>query len=88
MGRFLEFHKQCLETGKLPEIKGGGLCWTLGYETVKIFEPSPYDNLGMGDPSYWGSGLSYTATLSELAFSYTPLRQTIVCFLAAMNNEI
>jgi hypothetical protein len=82
-----------MKTGMIPH---GGLCASLG-EVTKIFTPTP-EEIGHSDPSIvlWGYDGTYKKQLvpivmmfcNPVAYEFTPLRQTIVLFLAAMNNEL
>jgi hypothetical protein len=93
--KYLKFYKKCMKAGSLPD---DGLCLSLirrGREDKKLalFEPTSADNsmiLVEGTSyGYWASGLlTHPDNLNERMYGFTPLRQTIVLFLAAMNNEL
>jgi hypothetical protein len=38
--------------------------------------------------AYWAAGLPLKSSINKRAHSFTPLRQNIILFLAAMNNEL
>jgi len=88
IGKYLKFHFDCLESGVLPS---DGLCNSLLGNSIQLFEPTDLDFKRLfkeGLPvAYWGCGCRY-GSLYERAYKYTPLRQTIVLFLAAMNGEL
>lgn len=84
--KYLELYKKWLESGKLPT--GLGLCNEFG--TYASGEPEK-DGIG-----YWNDELFATMCPPKYGNSYwggpvgefTPLRQTIVLFMAAMNDEL
>jgi hypothetical protein len=85
--RYLPLYKEWMEKGSIPGI---GLCGSLdkeGRELLKNFVPT---DLMEADYSswYWGSGLKYSDDVIEQMYSFTPLRQTIVLLMAAMNDEL
>ena len=98
MKKHLEFYKACMETGVLPkEIYGGGLCNCANEELIDTdllddLHPTDEDFDKLMDEHknrcYWGSDLNSVEYLNTLSHSFTPLRQTIVLFMAAMNNEL
>jgi hypothetical protein len=84
---FLKLHKEWMKAGRMPE---GGLCSSIQFHSDMSFhvlgdfrpeyqEPNAEDI----NPTFWASG-SNEASLYE----YTPLRQTIMLFCAAINNEL
>jgi hypothetical protein len=90
--RYLPLYEEWMEKGSIP---GKGLCGSLdkeGRELLKNFVPTDEDaNVLMEDDWgswYWGSGLKYSDDVIEQRYSFTPLRQTIVLLMAAMNNEL
>lgn len=92
MGKHLDFYKKCIEDKRMPDF-GLCLCATRNLISEKIldrFEPSHKDMViiqrqGLSS-GYWGSGLS--SEDHNRLFTFTPLRQTIVLFMAAINNEL
>lgn len=94
--KYLEFYKSCMATGKLPDW---GLCCSLEGR-AKLFEdlfPDPEeDERDNFTNSFWGYNgepiqtdkLNGSWVDSEYARSFTPLRQTIVLLLAAINGEL
>lgn len=86
-GKYLKFYEECMENGKIPE---SGLCKCL--DGVDLFRPygSEITELFTTENSfpYWGSGLPWFADSSSLWYGFTPLRQNIVLFLAAINGEL
>lgn len=88
---YLEFYKKCMKTGRLPK---SGLCGSMdSYESVNLFQgyhPQYTYNWHWG---YNGEPYPVWDTISKrmqrkIEFEFTPLRQTVVLFLAAMNNEL
>lgn len=90
MKKHLEFYLQHINSGKLPS---DGLCSSIQSDLLKLFEPTideENDLLAEGTSAlYWGFGLPLlgTSTIEKL-YSFTPLRQTIILFCAAINNEL
>lgn len=87
MKYFLSHHKKWLKSGRVPN----GLCCTIGHKILfKIMCPTVLDDIQItmdGESmSYWGSGLKRYDI--NKCFEYTTLRQNIVLFCAAMNNEL
>lgn len=90
--KYLDFYMKCMEDGKMPN---GGLCGSIGEGVIRRFKPLE-KRPGYGDNWYWGfTGESYTWSFflshsekNEIVYSFSPLRQNIVLFLAAMNNEL
>lgn len=90
--KLINLHKQWMETGKLPM---DGLCCSLPEkyeECLESFDRTDEDreearkyNL---DPTFWASGLPRRSDYRELAYAYTPLRQTIVLLICAMEGEL
>ena len=81
-----------MKTGELPR---NGLCSCYEYfkydEFLHLFQPSyiEYAKLERSKMSniIWGSGLSCVEDIKYVFCKFTPLRQTIVLLMAAMNNE-
>lgn len=97
-GKHLAFYEECMETGNLKYGNsriGSGLCQSArdGYidsALLSRFVPTEEDedfldaeHLSTG---WWGSGLDWQD--SKKYTSFTPLRQTIVLFMAAINGEL
>lgn len=92
MKKHLKFYKQCMETGELPQESTagwyfGGLCGcaSVGLVSQEIFDlflPTQYGYMA----GYWAVGNS--EDLDVMIHGFTPLRQTIVLFMAAINNEL
>jgi hypothetical protein len=86
MGKYLDFYKKCMKKG-MPRDNWlntpcEGLCESfiqndLGTDDLDLFEPIDYQ-YNSNVPAYWGGEIGI----------FTPLRQTVVLFLAAMNNEL
>lgn len=88
MGKYLKFYEKCIGAGRLPH---DGLCKSFGkVKKFQRFIPTcdDFDIMNQEDKStgYWGSGVKYNNIRKYCGF--TPLRQTIVLFMAAMNNEL
>lgn len=90
IGKYLKFHFECMETGRM---KITGLCKAFrNDEFFKLIDPDNGDN-----NSYWGFDGERNPDEMEIAtevecdnrrYKYTELRQTVVLFMAAMNNEL
>jgi len=94
---FLDFYKECMKNGIMHRAVGaktdGGLCSTVvgPTELFRLMVPTningepDYDEIG-----YWGAGDDYEdwTDIYKRQWLFTPLRQTIVLFCAAMNNEL
>lgn len=77
--KYLPFYKKCVESGMMP---APGLCWSLQWDaSIDLFRPKyksywHYWATDQGDESFEGDK------------RFNPLRQNIVLFMAAMNNEL
>lgn len=92
--KHLEFYKHCMECGTLPlnSLNSinyyGGLC---GCADMGMIDPALFDLFNQFSGTYWAYGQDtevseYDQYMNHLAFN--PLRQTIVLFMAAINNEL
>lgn len=90
--KLIELYEECSKTGKLPEI---GLCCSLrnylqiSTNKLLLFYPDKedFDKIDSKGESwvFWASGLK---TENENKFrEFTPLRQTILAFLIAMEEN-
>lgn len=88
-GKYLKFYYKCMESGLLPNRNG--LCYEpilnqhLGFFKPDYEEVDCLREEGYG-VSYWGFGPK--DSYLDIVHSFSPLRQTIVLFMAAMNNEL
>jgi hypothetical protein len=102
MQKHLYFYKQCMKTGYLlnKEPHGPtGLCgaaeWNqIDNEILGLFKPSTEEEyilidqgLSTGWWGYEGDAWDYEHWY-ERSFGFTTLRQTIVLFMAAINDEL
>lgn len=71
-----------METGDLPDY---GLCNCLDSEELELFKPD--DASEFYPRNYWAYGGPH-ASINTVSTQFSPLRQTIVLFLAAMNDEL
>lgn len=87
--KYLKFYKKCVKTGKIPK---NGLCECLPQKSIDLISPSSEDLVILEEEElltgYWGSGLRYYNLPHDKAYKFTPLRQTLVLLLAAINNEL
>lgn len=93
-GKHLKFYLDCIKTGEMPNeglclcVNEGGM-GVLETSLLDLFIPNERerDDLFHDDHSraYWGSGMG---DMQCAYFQFTPLRQTIVLFMAAINNEL
>lgn len=90
--KYLELYKKWMETGYIEDSKSpkrtgeGGLCNTVIGNKMEIFNPA--DPADANYRVYWGYGDQEDTNFRNLCYEFTPLRQTIVLLLAAMNNEL
>lgn len=87
----MKLHKRWLEDGIMDDY---GLCFIFEYgselyeynEYFELFEPTGRDLIELSreglDSTYWASGCSEWSSARK--FTYSPLRQTIMLFIAAM----
>lgn len=95
---FLKFYEKSMKTGQMYDNYGiGGMCGAfLGVE--KRNDRSILDLLSPGlDEGYWGYDgrrlyeedcKKLGITRDDLLYKFTPLRQTIILFCAAINGEL
>lgn len=81
IGKHLQFYMDCISDEIMPQV---GLCncgWTglIDGNLLLLFKP---EDASVFD--YWASGIKH----NPCAFNFTELRQTIVLFMAALNNEL
>lgn len=79
-----------MESGKLPN---SGLCLCLPKKSkIDLFYPTIQDMLKLRKEDcstvFWAHGVPGITKTDSRAYTFTPIRQTIVLFLAAMNNEL
>ncbi len=82
--KYLPLYYEWMENFYLPRP---GLCKSVGEEVTNLFGPSgEYIN----DKWFWGfNGDEWEdETAMQRCYLFTTLRQTIVLFLAAMNDEL
>lgn len=93
---FLDFYNTSIANGRM---RFAGLCGNFdgffcdnGIEMLELFEPTDDDFNNLTSEGYivsfWGSGLHRNHSFDAVQYGFTPLRQTIVLFMAAMNNEL
>lgn len=100
MSKHLDFYFDCMNSGILPTT---GLCHCaeksqyIDAELFELFKPTEGDyealckegvvlrDCGEG---YWAAGAKMDDIRSNRAYGFTPLRQTIILFMAAINNEL
>jgi hypothetical protein len=89
MGKYLDFYNKCMEDGEslpfrrdYPLVRCMGLCYALEdnvhdeyFGPITLFEPDDKDE--ESSSSYWGG----------VPTVFTPIRQNIVLFLAAIHGE-
>lgn len=92
--KYLPLYYEWMESGELPM---DGLCYSFVAKRVhckrQLSMMSPYGDLD-DSYGYWGASdingesLTYDDFMKQRANYFCPLRQTIVLFLAAMNDEL
>lgn len=91
---FLDFYNECMKTGMMPELDStGGLCYSapnLDRDLIWFFQPDyAFGFWGYnGDELYAEDYEQHGISEMQLRYGFTPLRQTIVLFCAAINNEL
>lgn len=89
--KYLTLYYQWAQTGRLH---WNGLCLSLGNDKTFTELLSPDSPNGYYSVFYWGWAgekrtLEYMrAPIKDRMYEFTPLRQNIVLFLAAMNDEL
>lgn len=94
--KLIDLYNESLKTGVL---KRDGLCNTLlakriSRKNLKLFKPKtekiPNTALDSYDNLYWGSGIKIKdysrQSFFNIRYKFTPLRQTILAFLIAMED--
>lgn len=91
---YLNYYEKCMNLGaKMPF---GGLCMRFNNsETFDLFIPTEHEFNDLNDvegcSTYWASGVKCSENGGQQlieCFGFTTLRQTIVLFCAAINNEL
>ena len=89
--KLIKLYKECSKTGKLPHH---GLCSCLDYLEInktklKLFQPNSVqmNQLQIKGKSclFWASDMKFQCNGSHW-YKFTPLRQTILAFLIAMED--
>lgn len=94
--KYLELYYEWMEKGEVIETPHtytyGGLCSTELFNSKDfwdLFKPEDTERVGVHQHAYWAAGVRFkTAKNRKCTHGFTPLRQTIVLFLAAMNGEL
>jgi hypothetical protein len=87
---FLDLYDECMASGQM--MKFYGLCNAIGWSSAifDLFTPTNQDELELSreglSTAYWASGVMKHDPCKKRTF--TPLRQTIVLFCAAINDEL
>jgi hypothetical protein len=89
---YLDFYKECLKTRRLPR---SGLCVCLGGDFKSVFMPDEAHPT-YGHLWHWAyNGEMYEdwdclsiSTQTRIEYNFSPLRQNMVLFMAAVNNEL
>ena len=85
---YLKYYELWMETGKMEWVPGsgynGGLCGSpVNGEHLKLFSAEG------GASNFWGYGRQQNrADYYTILRSFTPLRQTILLLMAAINEEL
>jgi hypothetical protein len=87
IGKYLRFYIDCMQCNSMPK---DGLCNSLADDLLVLFEPTEQDAMELTEEGksvvYWGSGC--TKENPQRWYKFSTLRQTIVLFMAAINNEL
>jgi len=86
---YLKYYREWMKAGRLPKK---GLCNSTKYrDRVLLNLFAPYDNKWR-NLFYWGFNgnlkIDHGHDTQERRYSFSPIRQTIVLLMAAMNNEL
>lgn len=89
--KYLKFYYECLEKGEIPH-NGLCNCFGISYDDTTWAPSEDYgDDLRLFFPNESGVNSGYWACEFNSVNNhrlFTPLRQTIVLFLAALNGEL
>lgn len=93
MGKHLDFYLKCMNDGKLPHEGLCGCFRYIDYEMLEdLFSPDENDIEGLREKgmcyTYWASEAVSDDFSEQCTMSFGPLRQTIVLFMAAINDEL
>jgi len=85
---YLDFYYKCMKTGRLPN---DGLCNYFGFfigdnMTFDLMRPHVSELENTGEMGYWG--MDGFKEEERNGYDFTPLRQNVVLFMAAMNGEL
>ena len=98
--KLIDLHKEWMESGEMwVDTIPNGLCDIINVTTEKRYKSDFYlikpnstelEELKSSgfDCAYWASELPENASIKDLSRVYSPLRQTIVLLICAMNNEL
>lgn len=83
--KYLALYEEWMKTKVLP---GGGLCVVMGRDDLfKLFLPTDEERYELSKEAtpvcWWGR-----ESFNEFIYEFGPRRQTIVLFMAAINNEL
>lgn len=88
--KYLNYYYRWMKSGKMDQC---GLCVKFGerHKFLSLFEPTDDDYAtlyrnGMSC-TYWASETKVVDYYHKRWYTFGPLRQTILLFMAAMNNE-
>lgn len=89
--KYIQFYMSCIESGILPDH---GLCSCHGIDEnrLSLFQPIALDLIELRSErkpvGYWANGETiYSQSNFEMSRRFTPLRQTIVLFMAMLNDK-
>lgn len=92
IGKHLQFYMDCMKRGSMP---CAGLCGCADDKDISekmflLMEPTVEDYIRLNNRNmntvWWASGIRNRG--KDRISTFTPLRQTIVLFMAALNNEL
>lgn len=96
--KYLDFYNECMKTKSLPK---DGLCLSLPTRSIRLIKPTKEDlnqlKFEKKPESYWANGKIWkniekrekrTLDFGYYMQEFTPLRQTLVLLLAAINDEL
>ena len=97
--KYLPLYHEWIKTGKIGQTNYGqynGLCELFKNDDAwQLIEATDFETDSLRDHNiesvWWGSGFHlhvYTVNPEKVKSEFTPLRQTILLFMAALNNEL
>lgn len=91
MGKYLDFYKEHIKTGRIEDGLRNHFNNDANYEILDLVTPNEHDMNALAGESlcttYWASGMHEDIPYNQIHWPFTPLRQTLVLFMAALAGE-